>query len=81
MIDVEQQRQQRQYLLLARRQPLSRTLQTALIELQEPRPQCRQDLAVDAFVQVGADFVGVVHCTLGAGQWGCGEFSLSDALG
>ncbi|MNZ56682.1 hypothetical protein D3C78_746340 [compost metagenome] len=65
VVHMKQQRQQRQHLLLARRQALQGPLQPALVEPQEARTQCRQDFAVDAFVQVGADFVGVVHCALG----------------
>jgi len=68
VVDVEQQRQQRQYLLLAGRQPLHRTLQATLVERQKARTQGRQNFAVDAFVQVWADFLGVVHCALVAGQ-------------
>ncbi|MNP47640.1 hypothetical protein D3C76_1417050 [compost metagenome] len=65
VVHVKQQRQQRQYLLLACRQTVHCPLQAPLVQLQETRTQCRQDLAIDAFVQVGADFVRVVHCALG----------------
>jgi len=68
MVNVEKQRQQVQHALLARRQPLDGPGHAAFIEGHEPRAQLGQHLAVDAFVQVGADFMGAGHVELGGSQ-------------
>ncbi|MNN85795.1 hypothetical protein D3C81_2031270 [compost metagenome] len=58
---MKEQRQQRQYALLACRQPFKGTTEAAFIEFEKTRAQLAEYLAVDAFVQVGADFVGARH--------------------
>ncbi|MCY1353110.1 hypothetical protein D9M69_394410 [compost metagenome] len=61
MVDVEQQRQQAQDQLLAHRQRLLGAQQAALVDLEEARAQLRQHLAVDAVVDVRADFLAARH--------------------
>ena len=76
MIDVKQQGQQREHHLLACRQRLHGPRQATLVEQQEARPQLGQDLAVDAFVDVGTDFLSTAHTGARAGDL----LSLSGAL-
>ncbi|MNL15926.1 hypothetical protein D3C87_1369430 [compost metagenome] len=61
VIDVKKQRQQGQHALLAGRKSTHGPRQAALVERQEPCTQLAQHLAVDAFFQVGADFMGAGH--------------------
>ncbi|MNJ41686.1 hypothetical protein D3C77_366170 [compost metagenome] len=61
VIDVEKQRQQGQHLLLPARQPVHGPPQAPLVERQETLAQLAEHLAVNALVEVGANFVGVVH--------------------
>ena len=68
VIDVKEQRQQGQYALLARCQPLDGAGHAAFIERHETRAQLCKHLAVDAFVQVGADFMGAGHVELVGSQ-------------
>ncbi len=68
MIDVKEQRQQGQHALLAWCQPLDSPGHAAIVERHEARTQLGQHLAVDAFVQVGADFMGAGHVELGGAQ-------------
>ena len=68
VIDVEKQRQQGQHALLTWRQPLDGPGHAALIEGHETRAQLGQHLAVDAFVQIGADFMGAGHVELVGSQ-------------
>ena len=61
MIDVEEQRQQGQHALLAGRQTFECPAKATFIELEKTRAQLAEYLAVDAFVQIGADFMGARH--------------------
>ncbi|MOA15982.1 hypothetical protein D3C78_1361710 [compost metagenome] len=61
MVDVEEQRQQRQYALLARRQAFEGALHPHGVELEKTCAQLAQDLAVDSLVQIGAYFVIAGH--------------------
>ena len=61
MIDVQQQRQQLEHQLLARRQRLHGALQATLVDPQKARTQLCQHLAVDAVIDIGAYFLRARH--------------------
>ena len=61
VIDVEEQRQQVEDQLLARRQPLHRPGHASFVEGQKARAKLTENLAVDSFIQVGTDFMGMGH--------------------
>lgn len=61
VIDVQEQRQQGQHLLLPARQPVHGPPQAPLVERQKTLAQLAEHLAVNALIEVGANFVGVVH--------------------
>ena len=61
VIDVKKQRQQRQHLLLTAGESFHGTGQAPLVEVQEALAQLVEDFAVDALIEVGANFVGVIH--------------------
>jgi len=54
--------------LLAWRQPFEGPGHAPFVKRHEPRAQLGQHLAVDAFVQVGADLMGAGHVELGGVQ-------------
>ncbi len=56
MVDVEEQRQQGQNALLAGRHAFQRTRVPPVVERQETVTQLAENLAVDALIQVGANF-------------------------
>jgi|GEM_PF-4711998 len=62
MVDVKQQRQQLEYLLLARRHGLQGPLQACGVDREKARPQRGQHLAVDAFFENWVDVLGAGHC-------------------
>ena len=68
VIDMEKQRQQCQHALLARRQAFDSPGHAAGIEGEETRAQLGQYLAVNAFIQVRADFMGTGHVELNGSQ-------------
>ncbi|MDT4823812.1 hypothetical protein FQZ97_570510 [compost metagenome] len=77
VVDVEEQRQQLEDQLLARRKRLHGAGQAAVVDLEEACAQLREDLAVDAVVDVRADFLGARHalflsrCRCPAGSCHC----------
>ncbi|KPY85834.1 Uncharacterized protein ALO94_02765 [Pseudomonas syringae pv. spinaceae] len=56
MIDVEEQWQQRQYTLLTRRHDFEGARVSPVIERQEAVTQLAENLAVNALIQIGANF-------------------------
>ena len=67
MVHVQQQRQQFEYQLLTRRQRSHGPRQATAVDLEEARAQLRQHLAVDAVIDVRADFLGARHVLLKPG--------------
>ena len=61
---MKKQRQQAQYGLLAWRQAFHRTGQSALIDAQKAPTQLSEHLPVDAFIQIGTNFLGARHIKL-----------------
>ncbi|MNV06233.1 hypothetical protein D3C71_966020 [compost metagenome] len=78
---MEKQRQKAQHSLLTGRQAFHGTRHAALVELQETRAQLTENLAVDSFVQIGADFMGAGHVSSNrlAGL-GCGALGMGGSL-
>ncbi len=61
MVDMKKQRQQGQYALLARRQPFHGAGHATFVQFEKAGAQLTENLAVDSFVQIGADFMGAGH--------------------
>ncbi len=67
VVDVEQQWHQPQHQLLARREHLHGALQAAVVDAQVARAKLLENLAIDAVVDVGANFVAARHG--GSASW------------